>query len=77
MNKKELKELWGIESGYPAFPQFAPDNEGIFFSLIETPFKFGMNFCLNRPTRLKLIKSPLFEKPKEGATPQNYLESLH
>jgi len=53
------------------------DNKAILLTLIETPYKFGMNFCLNRPTHLKVIDEPLYKKPKEEEKPQNYIKNLH
>ena len=66
-----ISEVLGIEAGiFAAFPIFDETNKGIIYSGIKSPvMKMGMNFCLNRDTKLYHIREPVFDKknlPAEG-----------
>ena len=66
-----INEVVGIDQGvYPTFPIFDETNKSIIYAGIKSPImKLGMNFCLNRDTKLYHLRDPVFDKknlPAEG-----------
>jgi hypothetical protein len=61
-----LNEVQGIDQGFfPTFPVFDESSKGIVFAGVKSPvMKFGMNYCLNRDTKLYHIADPVFDKKK-------------
>jgi len=56
-----LGEVAGIDT-FPTYPVFDETSKGIVFAGVKTPIqKFGMNFCLNRDTKLYHIRSPVHD----------------
>jgi len=73
LKETKLERVLGLPDHlYPQCPVFDQSGSGLVFSGVKMPhFKFGLIFCLNRPTALYYIQSPVFDKkelPKEDDT---------
>ena len=70
LKENTLSEVAGLPEGnfFPTFPVFDEHSKGIVFPAINTPMqKFGMNYCLNRDTKLYYIRDPVSDKKKVPA----------
>ena len=63
---------------YPATPIFDQDSTGIIMVGYKLPIqKLGLNFCLNKDSKLYYIQSPIFDKTKLSEKGDNYFRCLN
>eukprot|EP00347_Sterkiella_histriomuscorum_P007160 403350033 len=75
-----IEEVQGIDSTlHPAYPQFDETSNAIVFVGYSMPIhKIGMNFCLNKDTKLYYIRDPITDKKKlKENKPDNYVQCLN
>ena len=75
-----LSEVLGLPESdfYSTFPVFDESSKGIVFAGVKSPYqKLGMNFCLNRDTKLYYLREPVFDKKQLPEDTSQYMQCLN
>ena len=66
------------DTDYPQYPVFDHESKGIVFSAVQMPIKkLGLNFCLNKSTKLYYIANPVFKDSDVPEEAPQYITCLN